>query len=210
MLPAICAEEPRSSTAANAVGLAGAAIWELRAAEEARSLLPTAEALAAGDRREFFMTAADLTVARMNALAGDTERATEFFDRARRSLERRGQLPLRAIVDHDEARMRIDAGIDGAGPLLASAGERFEALGMGEWSRRVAALSAGDRALPDGLTRREAEVLRLVADRRTNKEIAAELVVSVHTVERHVQNAYRKIGAGSRAEAGAYVTRVAL
>lgn len=210
MLPALCEEKPTASTAANAVGLVGAAIWELRAGDEARALLPTAEALAAGDRREFFMTSTELTVARLNALAGDPERAIEFFGRARRSLERRDQWPLRAIVDHDEARMRIDAGLDGVGPLLASAGERFEALGMGEWSRRVAVLAAVDRALPDGLTRREAEVLRLVAARRTNKEIAAELVVSVHTVERHVQNAYRKVGVTSRAAAGDYVSRVSL
>jgi DNA-binding CsgD family transcriptional regulator len=57
---------------------------------------------------------------------------------------------------------------------------------------------------------REAEILRLVAARRTNKEIAGELFVSVHTVERHVQNTYRKIGARNRADAGDYVARVGL
>jgi DNA-binding CsgD family transcriptional regulator len=57
---------------------------------------------------------------------------------------------------------------------------------------------------------REAEILRLVAVRRTNKEIAAELSLSVHTVERHVQNAYRKIDARNRADAGDYVARVGL
>jgi DNA-binding NarL/FixJ family response regulator len=49
-----------------------------------------------------------------------------------------------------------------------------------------------DRELPDRLTAREAEILRLVAQGRTNNEMAARLFVSVHTVERHVQNAYRK------------------
>jgi len=63
---------------------------------------------------------------------------------------------------------------------------------------------------PDGLTGREAQVLELLADGDTNNEIAAELVVSVHTVERHLQNAYRKIGVRNRADAAAYMVRAAL
>ena len=66
---------------------------------------------------------------------------------------------------------------------------------------------ASRERLPDALTPREAEVLRLVAAGRTNKEIAAELVVSVHTVERHLANAYRKISVRNRADATAYVLR---
>ncbi len=61
--------------------------------------------------------------------------------------------------------------------------------------------------LPDGLTAREAEVLRLLASGRTNKEIAGDLVLSVHTVERHLANAYRKISVRNRADATAYVLR---
>jgi DNA-binding CsgD family transcriptional regulator len=60
------------------------------------------------------------------------------------------------------------------------------------------------RALPAGLTEREAEVLRLVASGRTNRAIAVELVLSVRTVETHIFNAYAKIGAGGRAEATAW------
>ena len=59
----------------------------------------------------------------------------------------------------------------------------------------------------DGLSPREAQVLELVAGGNTNKEIAAELVVSVHTVERHLQNAYRKIGVRNRSDAAAYIVR---
>jgi LuxR family transcriptional regulator, maltose regulon positive regulatory protein len=64
---------------------------------------------------------------------------------------------------------------------------------------------AGPR--PGGLTAREAEVLGLVAAGHTNNEIAADLVLSTHTVERHLQNAYRKIGVRNRADAAAYMVR---
>ena len=56
----------------------------------------------------------------------------------------------------------------------------------------------------DGLSGREVEVLRLVAAGQTNAEIAAALVLSVKTVERHLANAYAKIGARSRVEAATY------
>ncbi|MDQ3974304.1 MAG: LuxR C-terminal-related transcriptional regulator [Actinomycetota bacterium] len=62
-------------------------------------------------------------------------------------------------------------------------------------------------AYPDGLTAREAEVLRLLAGGNTNKEIAAQLVLSVATVQRHVANLYRKIGARGRADATAYALK---
>jgi DNA-binding NarL/FixJ family response regulator len=57
------------------------------------------------------------------------------------------------------------------------------------------------------LTRREVEVLRLVAAGRSNREIAAALFLSARTVERHVANIYLKVGAHSKAEAAAYALR---
>src|SRR5262249_46216631 len=88
-----------------------------------------------------------------------------------------------------------------------------EAIGMptyAEQSRQMLAnLPAGTAAVsrpshPDGLTEREVEVLRLVATGRGNPEIAAALVLSVKTVERHLANVYAKIGAANRTEAAAY------
>ncbi|MBV9359324.1 MAG: response regulator transcription factor, partial [Chloroflexi bacterium] len=58
-----------------------------------------------------------------------------------------------------------------------------------------------------GLTSREVEVLRLVARGQSNKEIAAELVLSVRTVERHITNLYAKIDARGKADATAYAIR---
>jgi len=66
------------------------------------------------------------------------------------------------------------------------------------------------RKLPDGLTAREAEVLRLIAAGRTNTEIAEELTLSVRTVARHITNLYTKIGARNKAEATAYAGRKGL
>jgi DNA-binding NarL/FixJ family response regulator len=54
------------------------------------------------------------------------------------------------------------------------------------------------------LTARELETLRLLASGLSNKEIAAEMVVSVRTVENHVANVYAKIGARGRADATAF------
>jgi DNA-binding CsgD family transcriptional regulator/pimeloyl-ACP methyl ester carboxylesterase len=66
---------------------------------------------------------------------------------------------------------------------------------------------AGRSAPPDGLSRRELEVLRLVAAGESNSQIARRLGLSIHTVERHVANLYRKIGARGRADATAYALR---
>jgi DNA-binding CsgD family transcriptional regulator len=55
-----------------------------------------------------------------------------------------------------------------------------------------------------GLSARELEVLRLVASGKSNREIAAALVISEHTVARHLQNIYAKLGLPSRAAATAF------
>ena len=57
------------------------------------------------------------------------------------------------------------------------------------------------------LSERELEVARLVVDRKTNKEIAAELFVSLKTVEAHMRNLFRKLGVSSRAEVARTVER---
>jgi len=57
---------------------------------------------------------------------------------------------------------------------------------------------------PAGLSDREVEVLRLVATGSTNRDIADSLVISPHTVARHVSSIFAKIGAANRAEAATY------
>lgn len=60
------------------------------------------------------------------------------------------------------------------------------------------------------LTARETEVLRLVASGLSNREIAGSLVLSEHTVHRHVANILRKLRQSSRAAATAHATRAGL
>jgi DNA-binding NarL/FixJ family response regulator len=68
----------------------------------------------------------------------------------------------------------------------------------------VAAEGNGD-ASP--LSRRETDVLRLVASGLSNREIASSLVLSEHTVHRHVTNILRKLGLASRTAAATLATR---
>ncbi|MFI6512713.1 response regulator [Streptosporangium sp. NPDC050855] len=76
--------------------------------------------------------------------------------------------------------------------------------------RRLAEAVAGNRRapdLPDGLTRREAEVLRLIAEGRSNAEIAGTLFISEATVKTHINNLFAKAGLRDRAQAVTYAFR---
>jgi pimeloyl-ACP methyl ester carboxylesterase/DNA-binding CsgD family transcriptional regulator len=66
---------------------------------------------------------------------------------------------------------------------------------------------APEPARPDGLSEREVQVLRLLAAGKSNRAIAEWLVLSPHTVTRHVSNIFDKTGAANRAEAATYAAR---
>jgi DNA-binding NarL/FixJ family response regulator len=65
----------------------------------------------------------------------------------------------------------------------------------------------GEATSQAGLSGREVEVLRLVAQGLSNQEIAAQLVLSEHTVHRHVTSILRKLDLPSRTAAAAYAFR---
>jgi DNA-binding CsgD family transcriptional regulator len=92
-------------------------------------------------------------------------------------------------------------GDDEAGALeLDAARELFERLGAAPDLARLAMRVTSRH----GLSERELEVLQLVASGKSNREIAATLVISEHTVARHLQNIYAKLGLSSRAGATAF------
>jgi len=80
----------------------------------------------------------------------------------------------------------------------------FEQLGAEPDAEATRRLLGTPEAIPGGLTAREVEVLRLLATGKTNRDIAVELVISEHTVARHIQNIYAKVGVSSRAAATAF------
>jgi DNA-binding CsgD family transcriptional regulator len=112
---------------------------------------------------------------------------------------------------YEAARARVQVGQacrvlgdeDAFGLELEAARSVFEELGAAPDVASVDAL-AGLVGDTHGLTARELEVLRLVASGKSNKEIAAALVISEHTVARHLQNIFTKLGVPSRTAAGAY------
>ena len=86
---------------------------------------------------------------------------------------------------------------------LEDARGAFAALGAALWEEKAAAelgRIGGRRASGAELTPAEERVAALVADGRTNKQVAAALFLTERTVEFHLTHAYRKLGVRSRAE----------
>jgi len=118
-----------------------------------------------------------------------------------------------AEAPYDTARVRLLMGMacracgddEGAALELDAAKAAFAALGAAPDLARIKALVHG-AAQPDShpLTRRELEVLRLVAAGKTNKAIAEELHLSEKTIDRHASNIFNKLDVPSRAAATAY------
>jgi DNA-binding NarL/FixJ family response regulator len=100
----------------------------------------------------------------------------------------------RLLGDEDTATLELEA----AREVFAELGAASDLAAMGSIERPTA-----DADL-HGLTAREAEVLRLVAAGRSNREIAAALVISEHTVARRLQNIFAKLGVSSRTAASAF------
>jgi DNA-binding CsgD family transcriptional regulator len=100
---------------------------------------------------------------------------------------------------------------EGGGLELEAARAVFEQLGAAPDLARIDSLIRGaPSGSPHGLTRRELQVLRLVATGKTNKAIATELFLSEKTVDRHVSNILTKLDVPSRAAATAHAYQHAL
>jgi DNA-binding CsgD family transcriptional regulator len=176
-----CADEVGLPKAA-AMALLAATWLELDAREPRRAAQRAVEAAAlldgVGDR--FDATGARVLAGRAFAEAGESERAAALLDEAAAAYDSFGSIRYRDEVERE-----------------------LRKLGHRTPSRRQAASGDG---LAD-LSPRELEIARLVVDRKTNPEIAAELFLSQKTVESHLRNAFRKLDVSSRVELARAVER---
>ncbi len=176
-------------------------------------------------RAELFRASVDAdTWLRANALARDVD-ASQFLPsiaaptlvvRTRRVF---GMGPREELGEReDEAARQVTAGIEGA-RLVAVEGQGGHPSDCeNAWGPIIEFLAEGEvpstpapatpEAPPDArLSPREVEVLRLIADGRSNAAIAEALVISPNTVARHVKNILAKTGAANRTEAAMYASR---
>jgi DNA-binding NarL/FixJ family response regulator len=128
-------------------------------------------------------------------------------------LRRALRLWLELDATYDAARVRALIGLacqelgdgDGASLHFDAARDIFSQCGaLPDLARLDGITNKNPAGTAGGLTARELEVLRLVAAGSTNREIASRLYLSEHTVARHLQNIFVKIGVSSRTAAGAY------
>jgi DNA-binding CsgD family transcriptional regulator len=159
--------------------------------------------------------AADAYLGVLAATCRRWEMAEGHFRAALEMNERTGGRPWLALTQADYGLMLMFRRGQGdrkrASELFQAALTAARELGMAALQERLERLLASHKVLaahlPDGLTRREAEVLRLVAAGKSNKEVSEELVLSLRTTARHVTNIYAKIGARNRADAASYAIR---
>ena len=162
--------------------------------------------------------AADRYLGMLASTLGQWDLAEEHFERAlvdNRAMDARTWL---AHTCYEYARMLIARGgerTSAAAALLAEGEQLAGAIGLGALGKRIAMLAgagpkAAPAALPDGLSAREAQILRLVARGMSNREIGAELTISEHTAANHVRSILRKTACANRTEAASYAHRHAL
>jgi DNA-binding NarL/FixJ family response regulator len=180
------------ATAAATVDLPMATVWSDRA--EAALLLAEGEPGAAADRARAAATAADG--------AGAVVEAAVARVLAAQALAEAGDA-AGAVTELERARAAFDA----CGATRRRERTEQELRRLGRRVHRRARPGRPDASGLDALTGRELEVAELVVDRRTNPEIAAELFLSLKTVETHLRNIFRKLDVSSRVELARAIER---
>jgi DNA-binding CsgD family transcriptional regulator len=102
------------------------------------------------------------------------------------------------------------AGARGGRAAGADAGQRGAGDGADDLTRALVGTPAAPQGDAFGLSRREHEVLGLIAEGRTNREIAERLFISERTVHVHVSRVLAKLGVSGRVEAAAVAIRLGL
>jgi len=165
---------------------------------------------------DFFRGFLARDAARLHTTAGEVDTALDQFGVAVDLFHRSGNVAqllitlasvpelLARLGEHEAAGTllaavtRLPASVDHVPDLVGlDAAARYALLQI----ERVQQGRSPHTPRPGGLSRRELEVLRLVADGLTTREIADQLFISAKTADRHIQNIYAKIGTSSRATA---------
>ncbi|WP_344973954.1 helix-turn-helix transcriptional regulator [Streptosporangium fragile] len=144
---------------------------------------------------------------RLMERSGDRQAAMRLYETAVKSPVRADENPIhRASAEHSYGAALLAAGERGEGRTwLTTARDRFMAITAFPFARRCEGLLAEGEHFEssqadklEGMTERERHVAHLVGNGLTNKEIAAELFISMHTVDYHLRNIYGKLGINSR------------
>ncbi|CAN5896550.1 hypothetical protein BH23ACT12_BH23ACT12_08220 [soil metagenome] len=150
-----------------------------------------------------------------NRAEGEWALARGEQDHARRLLEDAVDGFVRCGAPYEAARTRIDLAFclqalgrtEQAAQQAARARDKLDSMGAVVQARRARRLLSGERPhdrIASVLTAREREVLVLLARGMTNRALAEHLVISEHTVHRHVGNILRKLDLPSRTAAAAW------
>jgi LuxR family maltose regulon positive regulatory protein len=165
---------------------------------ELKALLDRLQQAAEQGRRPGSLVEVLVLQALAHQVQGDAIRARAPLERALTLAEAEGY--VRIFLDEGATMRTLLGHVAAPGPASAYARRLLSAF---ETPARLAPtpLQAVPAALVEPLTRREVEILRLIAAGMRNQEIAEQLFISLSTVKRHVANAYGKLGASHRTEA---------
>ncbi|WP_187432577.1 ATP-binding protein [Agromyces mariniharenae] len=146
---------------------------------------------------------ADRYLGELDALCDTGDPAAEFASAIQ--LSEQLEAPLH-IAYASASAAAFERRVHGDSAEARSLAERARAIAEPLGLARVLAMLPPRTAIPDpdGLTARETEVLRLLADGLSNREIATELVISEHTAANHVRSILIKVGAPNRTRAARY------
>lgn len=148
---------------------------------------------------------ADTYLAQVSAELGDDAGADQYFRTALEMSERMGSLVHTAETLAHQARFVASQGNrQRSGELSARARELAEPIGQVKVLGILDSLEAPKG--PEGLTERELDVLRLLADGLTNREIGERLYISSNTAANHVRSILTKTGAANRTQAAIYAS----
>jgi DNA-binding CsgD family transcriptional regulator len=187
----------------------GEALLRVGRVDGARRLVEVWEALALRVGRERELAAATRVRALIATAEGDLASASRLFEEASARHEAAGdrfgwaRARLAAGVVHRRLRRK---GL--ARTAMDAAAKAFDELGAVSWSAETRAELArlGGRQRMEGMSPSERRIADLVAEGRTNRDIAAALFVTERTVASHLTHVYAKLGVRSRTELARFLT----